>query len=222
IAHDGGSFFHTDAVQAAGKIPIDVEDLDVDLLTLSGHKFAGPKGVGILYVKKDIELEPLVHGGEQEKGLRSGTENVPGIVGMGVAAELAASTLREMDNVRLLRDKLETGIKRLVPDAKLNGHKGKRLPNTLNMTLPNLRGESLVLAMDQKGIALSSGSACKSGSPDPSHALLAMGMTNADAHCAIRISLSKKTRSKEVDRTLKAFGEILDEMEATVRFLPCK
>jgi len=222
VAHDGGSFFHTDAVQAAGKIPIDVEDLDVDLLTLSGHKFYGPKGVGVLFVKKGIELEPLVHGGKQENGLRSGTENVPGIVGMGMAAELAISTLREMENVRFLRDRLEAGIMKRIPEARINGHPEKRLPNTLNMTLPNLRGESLVLAMDQKGIALSSGSACKSGSPEPSHALLAMGMSNEDAHCAIRISLSKNTTVKEVDRTLNALREILDEMESTVRFLPCK
>ncbi|MEK0324750.1 MAG: IscS subfamily cysteine desulfurase, partial [Nitrosopumilus sp.] len=222
IAHDGGSFFHTDAVQAAGKIPIDVEDLDVDLLTLSGHKFYGPKGVGVLFVKRGIELEPLVHGGKQESGLRSGTENVSGIVGMGVSAELAISILRDMANVEALRDRLEAGIMKHVPEARVNGHPDKRLPNTLNMTLPNLRGESLVLAMDQKGIALSSGSACKSGSPEPSHALLAMGMRNEDAHCAIRISLSQKTTIKEVDRTLTAFRDILDEMEATVRFLPCK
>ena len=173
-------------------------------------------------MKKGVELEPLVHGGNQESGLRSGTENVSGIVGMGMAAELAISTIREMENVRFLRDRLEAGIMKHLPEARLNGHPEKRLPNTLNMTLPNLRGESLVLAMDQKGIALSSGSACKSGSPEPSHALLAMGMSNEDAHCAIRISLSKTTTIKEVDRTLNAFREILDEMEATVRFLPCK
>ncbi|MFQ5663872.1 MAG: cysteine desulfurase family protein, partial [Terriglobia bacterium] len=202
--------------------PIDVEELGVDLLSLSGHKFHGPKGIGALYVRKGVKPESLVHGGQQEQGLRAGTENVPAIVGMGKAAELAPVALREMDQVRRLRDRLEQGVKKLVPGARLNGHPEKRLPNTLNMTLPRLRGESLVVALDQKGIALSSGSACKSGSPEPSHVLLAMGMSAEDAHCAVRFSLSSKTTEKDIEQTLTALEQVLVEMATTVRFLPCK
>ncbi len=222
LTHDRGALFHTDAVQAVSKIPIDVEELGVDLLSLSGHKFHGPKGIGALYMRKGVELESLVHGGHQEYGLRAGTENVSAIVGMGKAAELAQETLREMDRVQRLRDCLEQGVKKLVPGARLNGHPEKRLPNTLNMTLPQLRGESLVLALDHKGIALSSGSACKSGSPEPSHVLLAMGMSAEDAHCAVRFSLSSKTTEEDIEQALEALEQVLGEMETTVRFLPCK
>ncbi len=221
-AHARGALFHTDAVQAAAKIAVDVDDLGVDLLTLSGHKFHGPKGIGMLYVRKGVKLQALVHGGRQEHGLRAGTENVPAIVGMGQAAELAVARLREMDRVRELRDRLQQGIEQLVPGARLNGHRRERLPNTLNMTLPRLRGESLVVALDQKGIALSSGSACKSGSPDPSHALTAMGLSDEDAHCALRCSLSTATTDEDIEQTLEALAEVLEEMETTVRFLPCK
>jgi cysteine desulfurase NifS len=222
LAHERDIIFHTDAVQAAGKIEIDVEALDVDLLTLSGHKFHGPKGVGVLYVKKGIELEPLIHGGKQEKGWRAGTENIPGIVGMGKAAEIAMHTFGNSTKIAELRDSLEKGIKKLIPAAVLNGHRTNRLPNTLNLTLPGLRGESLVVAMDQHGIALSSGSACKAGSPDPTHVLLAMGRTPEEAHCSVRFSLSEQTTKKDIDITLKALAEVLAEMESTVRFLPCK
>jgi cysteine desulfurase NifS len=222
IAHEGRALFHCDAVQGAGKVPIDVCKLDVDLLTLSSHKFHGPKGCGALYVRKGVQLEPLIHGGKQEQGLRAGTENVPAIVGMGKAAELARQGLREMGRTARLRDRLQKEITKLVSNAHLNGHPGQRLPNTLNMTLPGLRGESLVVALDQKGVMLSSGSACKSGSPDPSHALLAMGMSDEDAHCAIRLSLSAHTTAKDIDYVAKALSEVLEEMETTVRFLPCK
>ncbi|GMR21520.1 MAG: hypothetical protein BMS9Abin36_2121 [Gammaproteobacteria bacterium] len=222
LAHEHGALFHADAVQAAGKIPIDVEESGVDLLTLSGHKFHGPKGVGALYVRKGVQLEPLIHGGKQERGLRAGTENVAAIVGFGVAAERARNGLDEMDQVQALRDQLQAGIETLVTGARLNGHATERLPNTLNMTLPGLRGESLVVALDQKGIALSSGSACKSGSPEPSHALMAMGMGTEDAHCAVRFSLSGQTTKEDVEHTLQAMAEVLEEMETTVRFLPCK
>ena len=222
IAHARGVLFHTDAVQAAGKIPINVEDLDVDLLSLSGHKFHAPKGVGALFVKKGVELEPLVHGGKQEYGIRAGTENVASIVGMGRASELALDSLRRMDEVRELRDELQEKITSLLPDARLNGPSEPRIPNTINMTLPNLRGESMVIALDQKGVALSSGSACKSGSPEPSHALMAMGMSEEDAHCTVRFSLSRYTTGKEIAHTAVALEEVLEEMEAAVRFLPCK
>jgi cysteine desulfurase NifS len=222
IAHKTGILFHTDAVQAAGKIPIDVQDLNVDLLTLSGHKFHSPKGIGILYVKKGVELEPLIHGGKQENKFRAGTENVAGIAGIGKAAELAVMSVRESQKIQKLRDTLQSGIQQLIPGAILNGHEKECLPNTLNLTLPALRGESLVMALDQHGIALSSGSACKSGSPDPTHVLLAMGKSEEEAHCSVRFSLSNQTTDKDIEDTLTALKVVLDEMETTVRFLPCK
>ena len=222
VAHDFGVPFHTDLVQAAGKIPIDLEDWDVDLASISAHKFHGPKGVGALYLKKGVVLEPVIHGGDQESGMRAGTENVPAIVGMGKAAELAAGSLAEYDRIRELRDELETGIRTLIPGAVLNGHPEQRLPNTLNMTLPELRGESVVIAMDQHGIALSSGSACKSGSPEPTHVLLAMGKSKEEAHCSVRFSLAKDITRKQIDRTVTVLQEILEEMENTIRFLACK
>ncbi|MFQ5638991.1 MAG: IscS subfamily cysteine desulfurase [bacterium] len=222
IAHERGALFHTDAVQAIGKIKVDVEDLGVDMLSMAGHKFHAPKGIGALYVKKSVALEPLIHGGKQEGGLRAGTENVPSIVGFGKAAELAWHSLQDADKMQALRDKLQHGILQLIPNAKLNGHPEHRLPNTLNLTLPELRGESLVVALDQHGIALSSGSACKSGSPLPTHVLMAMGRSEEEAHCAIRLSLSHATTEKDIDDTISAIAEVLEEMETTVRFLPCK
>jgi cysteine desulfurase NifS len=222
IARAAGAVFHTDAVQAVGKVPVDVEDLGVDLLSLSGHKIHGPKGVGALYVRKGLELEPVIHGGKQEASLRAGTENVPAIVGLGAAAALARRALDDPDRTAGLRDRLEEGIRRLVPGARLNGHREHRLPNTLNLTLPGLRGESLVLALDHHGIALSSGSACKAGSPEPTHVLMAMGRTDDDAHCAVRFSLSRHTSGEDVDATIAALGTVLEELATTVRFLPCK
>jgi cysteine sulfinate desulfinase/cysteine desulfurase-like protein len=214
--------FHTDAVQAAGKIPVDVEALGVDLLSLSAHKLHGPKGIGVLYVRKGVALEPLVHGGKQEGGLRAGTENVPAIVGFGKAAELALAALPRVTELARLRDRLEAEVRRRVPGARLNGHRDRRVPVTLNLTLPGVRGESIVVALDQRGVSLSSGSACKSGSPDPTHVLIAMGRTTEEAHCAVRFSLSRQTTEADIDDTVAALGEVLEEMESTVRFLPCK
>ena len=222
IAHERGALFHTDAVQAAGKIAVDAQDLDVDLLSLSGHKLHGPKGVGALYVKKGIEIEPLIHGGKQEAGLRASTENVPGIVGFGRAAELALLAVSRGERVGALRDRLEDGVRKLVPDAKLNGARERRLPNTLNLTLPGLRGESLVMALDRYGVSLSSGSACKSGSPEPTHVLMAMGRSEEEAHCAVRFSLSDETSEADVDDAVAALKGVLRDLETTVRFLPCK
>ncbi|HAR43202.1 MAG TPA: aminotransferase V [Bdellovibrionales bacterium] len=222
IAHERGVLFHTDAVQAVGKIKVDVEDLNVDLLSLSGHKFHGPKGMGALYVNKAVSLEPLIHGGKQEGGFRGGTENVPAIVGIGKAAELVLEQWSASDHMRKLRDKLECAIMTLIPGAKLNGHRQLRLTNTLNLTLPELRGESLVIALDQHGISLSSGSACKSGSPDPTHVLLAMQRSREEAHCAVRFSLSHETTEQDIENTMAALRTVLKEMETTIRFLPCK
>ena len=221
IAHERGILFHTDAVQAVGKIKVDVQELDVDLLSLSAHKFHGPKGIGALYVRKNVKLESLIHGGKQEVGLRAGTENVPAIVGLGRAAELALHPRRDSEKIRVLRDKLEEGIKKLVPDARLNGHPQNRLPNTLNLTLPGLRGESIVVAMDQHGISLSSGSACKSGSPEPTHVLIAMGRTEEEAHCAVRFSLSRDTTEEDINETVSALAKVLEE-KSIVRLTSCK
>jgi cysteine desulfurase NifS len=222
IAKARGVLFHTDAVQAAGKIPIDVEALGVDFLTMSGHKIHGPKGIGVLYMRKGAVLEPLIHGGKQEGGLRAGTENAPGIAGLGTAAELALKNLPLMANVRKLRDRLEKGIKELVPGSHVNGDTADRLPNTLNMTLPGMRGESVVLALDQKGVSLSSGSACRSGSPKPSHVLLALGLSEEEAHCSIRMSLGIENTIEEIERTLSLLGDIIKTSKNTVRFVPCR
>ncbi|MFC2166045.1 aminotransferase class V-fold PLP-dependent enzyme [Acidobacteriota bacterium] len=222
VAREHGVLFHTDAVQAVGKVKIDVENLGVDLLSLSGHKFHGPKGVGALFVKKGVALESLIHGGKQEGGLRAGTHNVPAIVGLGKASELAMRVLSKSKNTEKLRDMLESGVREIIHSVVLNGHPKKRLPNTLNLTLPGLRGESLVIALDQHGVSLSSGSACKSGSPEPTHVLTAMGKSEADAHCSLRFSLSHEITASDIHAAVSSLRQVLDEMEATVRFLPCK
>jgi cysteine desulfurase NifS len=221
IAHRRGVLFHTDAVQAVGKIEVDVEELGIDLLSISGHKFHGPKGVGVLYVRWGVALEPIVHGGKQEVGLRAGTENVPAIVGLGRAAELAMRSPPDSAEIARLRDRLEAEIRRLVPGARLNGHRTKRLPNTLNLTLPGLRGESIVLAMDQHGISLSSGSACKSGSPEPTHVLIAMGRSQEEAHCSVRFSLSHYTTEEDIKDTVAALAAVIEE-KSMVRLMPCR
>ena len=222
VARKRGVLFHTDAVQGLGKIPVDVAAWEVDLASFSAHKVNGPKGVGALYVRRGIELEPLLHGGRQEHGERAGTENVAGIVGFGAACELASANLADMDRVAALRDRLEEGVRRIVPEARLNGHPERRLPNTLNMTLPGLRGESLVMQLGHHGVALSSGSACKAGSPEPSHALLALGLDPADAHCALRFSLGHDTSEEDVDHAVASLEEVLRQSRETVRFLPCR
>ena len=221
VCHEKGILFHTDAVQTIGKITVDIQDLNVDMLSLSGHKFHAPKGVGALYVRKGIELEPLIHGGKQEKGIRAGTENVPAIVGLGKAAELATSTPPNLERIRDLRDRLEEGIRNLVTNAILNGHRQNRLPNTLNLTLPGLRGESIVIALDQHGVSLSSGSACKAGSPEPTHVLIAMGRTKEQAHCSVRFSLSRYTMKEDIDYTVSALEQVLKEKDL-VRLMPCR
>lgn len=223
IAHERGALFHTDAVQAVGKMPVDVRTLGIDFLTLSGHKFHGPKGVGALYIRYGAELEPLIHGGKQENGLRAGTENSIGIIGLGKAAELAEKRLPDMESrVRKLRDALEQGIMELVPGAVVNGHPEYRLANTLNVSLPGIRGESMVIALDAEGISLSSGSACRSGSPRPSHALTAMGLTEEQAHCTLRLSLGVENTNEQIRAVLAAMEKIIGESMHTVRFVSCR
>jgi len=224
IAHARGALFHCDAVQGFGKIPVDVEELGVDLLALSAHKIHGPKGVGALYVGKEVPLAPLITGGGQERGMRAGTENVPGVVGFARAVELFQKRLYgdEPARVARLRDRLEEGIRALLPGARRNGPEKLRLPNTLNMTLPEIRGESLVLFLDRRGIAFSSGSACKSGNPDPSHALLAMGLSAQEAHCSVRFSLGTANCGEEIDYVLESLRELLGETRSLVRFVPCR
>jgi cysteine desulfurase NifS len=222
VAHERDVLFHTDAVQAVGKIPIDVKAWNVDLLTLSGHKFHGPKGVGALYVSRSVHLESLVHGGSQENGRRAGTENVLGIVGLGKAAEMAVQRLPDAARIARLRDRLEAALGELVPEMTINGHPTERLPNTLNVTLPGMRGESVVLALDRKGVSLSSGSACRSGSPEPSHALLALGIGDEAAHCALRFSLGHGNTDEEIDRTIALVCEVIRDSKTSVRFVPCR
>jgi len=224
IAHARGALFHCDAVQGFGKIPLDVEELGVDLLALSAHKIHGPKGVGALYVGKEVPLAPLITGGGQERGMRAGTENVPGVVGFARAVELFQKRLYGDEPARVvrLRDRLEEGIRALLPGARRNGPEKLRLPNTLSMILPEIRGESLVLFLDRRGIAFSSGSACKSGNPDPSHALLAMGLSAQEAHCSVRFSLGTANSEEEIDYVLESLRELLGETRSLVRFVPCR
>jgi cysteine desulfurase NifS len=222
IARKRGALFHCDATQVLGKMTLDASDLGVDMLTVSAHKVHGPKGVGALYVGRDVRLESLINGGEHEAGLRAGTENTIGIVGFGRAIDTVPRLLSRMAEVQRLRDSLEEGIRGIVPEARLNGHPEYRLPNTLNMTLPGFRGESLVMAMDRHGVFFSSGSACRSGSPDPSHALLAMGLSEADAHCALRFSLGYENTEEEIRRTISLLGRTIKESRTVVHFVPCR
>ncbi len=214
--------FHTDATQAVGKIEVDVEEYGADLLTLSGHKFHGPKGTGALYMRKGVLLDSLVHGGKQEKGIRAGTENLAGIAGLGKASELAVQRLPEMERVKQMRDSLENRIQALISGARMNGHCDNRLPNTLNMMLPGFRGESLVMALDREGVSLSSGSACRSGSPKPSHALMAMGLTEEEAHCSIRMTLGIGNTSEEIQRVVTILERVINKTAHEVRFAPCR
>lgn len=222
IAHRRGAWFHSDATQAFGKIPVHVDEWAVDMLTLSSHKVYGPKGIGGLYVRRGVELADLISGGGQEMGLRSGTENTIGIAGFGKAAEMVPGFLVAMKDISGLRDRLEQGIRGIIPGSRLNGHREMRLPNTLNMTLPGLRGESLVTSMSRYGVYFSSGSACASGSPEPSHALLAMGMSPADAHCSLRFSLGQNNTHAEIDRVISLIKKIIEDSKKMVSFVPCR
>jgi cysteine desulfurase NifS len=219
-----GVLFHVDAVQALGKIPIDVEEIKADLLAVSAHKLHGPKGVGALFVRKGVELSPLIHGGEQEYGLRAGTENVPGIVGFGKACEFMLRNLNggALDRVAAMRDDIEFRLLELAGGARVTGGTAPRVPNTTNLVLPGMRGESLVLALDRYGVCFSSGSACKSGNPDPSHVLLAAGLSEDEAHCSIRLSLGIDTTPDDIDYAVTMFEKVMAESESAIRFMGCR
>jgi cysteine desulfurase len=215
--------FHTDAVQAVGKVPVDVQKANVDLLVLSGHKLGAPKGVGAMYVRRGTKMTPLLHGGHQERNRRAGTHNVAGIVGLGLACELAAAEMDEtMDRVRRLREKLEQGIIRTVPDVKLNGHPTQRLPNTLNISFAYIEGESLLLNFDMKGVAASSGSACTSGSLEPSHVMGAMCVEITLAHSSTRFSLGRDNTEEDVDYVLEILPPIVQRLREMSPLYNCK
>ncbi|MCX6789426.1 MAG: cysteine desulfurase family protein [Candidatus Gribaldobacteria bacterium] len=206
--------FHTDAVQAANYLDCDVQKLGVDLLTLSGHKIYGPKGVGALYVKKGVAIEPIMFGGHQEQGLRPGTENVAAIAGLGEAIEQIKNEKRKMKNLEKLRDRLADGILKNIPKTSLNGSRDHRLPNNANISFAGVEGESILMALDQKGIAVSTGSACASGSLEPSHVLMALGLSHQQAHGSIRFSLGKYTTQEEINYTLKVLPDIIKRLRA--------
>jgi cysteine desulfurase len=204
IAAEAHIRFHTDAVQSAGKIPVDVKRLGVDLLSLSAHKFYGPKGAGALFIKKGVELDPLLHGGQNERGRRAGTENVPAIVGFGKACELARQNFADTSShLSTLRDRLEAGLLARIPGARVNGDPSRRVPNTSSLMLPGADSESLVIALDLAGLACSAGAACSSGAVDPSHVLTAIGLTPAEARSSVRFSLGRATTPEEIDRALE-------------------
>ncbi|MDO5388512.1 MAG: cysteine desulfurase NifS [Clostridia bacterium] len=213
IARENGIIFHTDAVQAVGHIKIDVKEMNIDMLSMSGHKFYGPKGIGALYIKKGIKLNPLIHGGAQERRRRAGTENVPGIVGMGLAAELATKELdTEIPRLTALRDKLIKEILEKVPYSRLNGHPVNRLPGNANISFEFIEGEGILLLLDYKGICASSGSACTSGSLDPSHVLLAIGLPHEKAHGSVRLSMGHFTTEEQVDYVIKEIPPIIERL----------
>jgi cysteine desulfurase len=215
-----GSILHTDAVQAVGKIPLNLSKSDIDLLSISGHKLHAPKGVGALYVRKGTRISPFMLGGHQEAGRRAGTENVPGIVGLCKACELAVKEIEQENNrVKYLRDKLENALLEKCPDSMLNGDKENRLPNTSNISFEYIEGEAILLMLDKFGICASSGSACTSGSLEPSHVLRAMGVPFTAAHGSIRFSLSRYNTEEEVDYTIEKMPEIVNKLRELSPFV---
>ena len=215
IASRRGILFHTDAVQAYGQLPIDVDAYHIDMLSASGHKLNGPKGVGFLYIRKGVRIRSFVHGGQQERARRAGTENVTGIVGMGAAAGRAMRIMAEKaQRETALRDYLIGRIESEVPYCRLNGHREKRLPNNVNFSFRFVDGESLLIMLDGKGICASSGSACTSGSLDPSHVLLAIGLPHETAHGSLRLTLGGETTKEELDAVVEAVKEIVEKLRA--------
>jgi len=213
FARERGALFHTDAVQTVGHIPVNVREIGCDLLSLSGHKFYGPKGIGALYVKRRTPIVPLVHGGGQEHELRAGTENVAGAVGMAKALELAAARMAdEAERIRTLRDRLVDTVTRAVPGSRLNGHPTRRLPGHANLAIDGVEGESVLLNLDMRGIEASSGSACTSGSIDASHVLLAMGLDRRAAMSSVRFTLGRHTSAEDVDEVARALAGIVERL----------
>ncbi|PIU57536.1 MAG: cysteine desulfurase NifS, partial [Chloroflexi bacterium CG07_land_8_20_14_0_80_51_10] len=210
-----GVYFHTDAVQTAGHVPVNVNELGVDLLAMSAHKLYGPKGVGALFIRKGTKLVPFMHGGEQERRRRASTEDVPGIVGFGKAVETAQVEMaEEAKRLTLLRDKLIEGLLEQIDRVQLNGHPTKRLPNNVNVSIQFVEGESMLLNLDLEGIAVSTGSACSSSSLEPSHVLLAMGLSHEQAHGSLRFSLGKWTTEEEIERVLEVLPKIVAKLRA--------
>jgi len=215
IAHSRGVIFHTDAVQSVGHIPVDVKELGVDMLSISAHKFGGPKGVGTLYIKRGTKTRSFIHGGEQESGKRAGTENVASIVGMGEAIEIAVSELSsEAPRLENLRSNLREQITARIPEIKFNGHETKCLPNIVNFSIKYIEGEGMLIMLDNKNICASSGSACSSGSLDPSHVLLAMGLIHETAHGSLRISMGLQTTQEDIDTLVQELEQIVERLRA--------
>ncbi len=215
IAREAGISFHTDAVQTAGHIPVKVDDLGVDMLAMSAHKLGGPKGVGALYVRKGTRIVSFVHGGEQEKGRRASTENVPGIVGFSKAAEMAQrESGKEAKRLTVLRDKLTNGLMGRIEHVHLNGHPTRRLPNNINMSVDGVEGEHMLLNLNARGICVSTGSACSSSSSEPSHVLLALGLSHEQARGSIRLSLGRETAERDIDRVLAVLPDVVNELRA--------
>jgi len=213
LAKERGILFHTDAVQAAGKIPINMKNNEIDMLSISGHKLHAPKGIGILYIRKGTSFSPFLIGGHQEKGRRGGTENVPSIIGLGKACELAYLNMEKKNGrVKSLRDRLEDGLLKRIPRCKVNGHRQNRLPNTTNMSFESVEGESILLLLDQYGICASSGSACTSGSIQPSHVLKAMGVPYTMIHGSVRFSLSIYNTEEEIDFVIDVMPKIIERL----------
>jgi cysteine desulfurase len=218
IAHERGALMHTDAVQSAGKIPLAARALGVDLLSISAHKFYGPKGTGALWVRRGVRLTPQMTGGRQERSRRAGTENVPALVGMGVAARLALAGLDEYQSrMGALRDRLEAGVLRSVPHTAVNGAPGERVPNTTNISFERVEAESLLIALDLEGIAVSTGSACSSGTLEPSHVLKAMGLGSARAQSSLRFSLGAANTETEIDRVVTVLPALVQKLRALTR-----
>ena len=215
IARENGILFHTDAVQAFGQLPISVDELNIDMLSASGHKLNGPKGIGFLYIRKGVKIRSFIHGGAQERKRRAGTENVPGIVGLGKAVERAVSTRKERaDKEKELRDYLIGRVLKEIPYTRLNGHRTMRLPNNANFSFQFIEGESLLIMLDMEGICGSSGSACTSGSLDPSHVLLAIGLPHEIAHGSLRLTLSEETTKEELDFVVESLKKIIDRLRS--------
>ncbi|NMA09706.1 MAG: cysteine desulfurase NifS [Methanomicrobiales archaeon] len=213
VAHDHGVLFHTDAVQAIGAVPIDVDAMNIDLLSLSGHKFYGPKGTGALYIRRGTRVETLIHGGGQERRRRAGTENVPGIVGLGRAIELAAADIAGHNRrIAAMRDRLVRGILDAIPDSRLNGHPTERLANNANFSFRYVEGESILLLLDARGICSSTGSACSSGSLEPSHVLLAIGLPHEEAHGSLRLTLGDANTEDDIDYVLEVLPELIGRL----------